>query len=183
MSTVERIALFIDGANLYASAKALGFDIDYKRSAEGISGQGTLDSGLLLHRAGGRSGIFVHPPSRRLARLQRLRRGDQADQGVRGLRPVAGRSKATWTSSSPSTRWRWPTTSTSWCCSPATATSGRSSRRFSARACGSRSCRRSRRSPRWSPTNCVVKRTSSSIWRSSCRGSGAIPAERPDARR
>ncbi|RMD91546.1 MAG: NYN domain-containing protein, partial [Alphaproteobacteria bacterium] len=26
----ERLALFIDGANLYASAKALGFDIDYK---------------------------------------------------------------------------------------------------------------------------------------------------------
>lgn len=27
----ERIALFIDGSNLYATAKALGFDIDYKR--------------------------------------------------------------------------------------------------------------------------------------------------------
>ena len=27
----ERIALFIDGANLYATTKALGFDIDYKR--------------------------------------------------------------------------------------------------------------------------------------------------------
>lgn len=27
----ERIALFIDGANLYATAKTLGFDIDYKR--------------------------------------------------------------------------------------------------------------------------------------------------------
>ena len=25
----ERMALFIDGANLYATAKALGFDIDY----------------------------------------------------------------------------------------------------------------------------------------------------------
>jgi uncharacterized LabA/DUF88 family protein len=29
--TTERVALFIDGANLYATAKALGFDIDYKR--------------------------------------------------------------------------------------------------------------------------------------------------------
>jgi uncharacterized LabA/DUF88 family protein len=29
--TSERVALFIDGANLYATAKALGFDIDYKR--------------------------------------------------------------------------------------------------------------------------------------------------------
>src|SRR4029077_20311236 len=27
----ERVALFIDGANLYATTKALGFDIDYKR--------------------------------------------------------------------------------------------------------------------------------------------------------
>lgn len=27
----ERVALFIDGANLYSTAKALGFDIDYKR--------------------------------------------------------------------------------------------------------------------------------------------------------
>ncbi len=27
----EKIALFIDGANLYATAKSLGFDIDYKR--------------------------------------------------------------------------------------------------------------------------------------------------------
>ncbi|MGV8839175.1 MAG: LabA-like NYN domain-containing protein [Bauldia sp.] len=27
----EKLALFIDGANLYATAKALGFDIDYKK--------------------------------------------------------------------------------------------------------------------------------------------------------
>lgn len=27
----EKIALFIDGANLYATAKSLGFDVDYKR--------------------------------------------------------------------------------------------------------------------------------------------------------
>lgn len=27
----EKVALFIDGANLYATAKALGFDIDYKQ--------------------------------------------------------------------------------------------------------------------------------------------------------
>jgi uncharacterized LabA/DUF88 family protein len=30
----ERVALFIDGANLYATAKSLGFDIDYKRLLE-----------------------------------------------------------------------------------------------------------------------------------------------------
>ena len=27
----ERIVLLIDGANLYATSRALGFDIDYKR--------------------------------------------------------------------------------------------------------------------------------------------------------
>jgi uncharacterized LabA/DUF88 family protein len=31
MSAQQRSALFIDGANLYAATKALGFDIDYRR--------------------------------------------------------------------------------------------------------------------------------------------------------
>ena len=34
----ERIAVFIDGANLYATAKALGFDIDYKKLLTKFSG-------------------------------------------------------------------------------------------------------------------------------------------------
>ncbi len=38
----ERIALFIDGANLYATAKALGFDIDYKRLLNLFRGKGML---------------------------------------------------------------------------------------------------------------------------------------------
>jgi Uncharacterized conserved protein len=38
----ERIALFIDGANLYATAKALGFDIDYKRLLSLFRKQGRL---------------------------------------------------------------------------------------------------------------------------------------------
>jgi uncharacterized LabA/DUF88 family protein len=38
----ERLALFIDGANLYATAKALGFDIDYKRLLKEFQGRGTL---------------------------------------------------------------------------------------------------------------------------------------------
>jgi uncharacterized LabA/DUF88 family protein len=36
------IALFIDGANLYATAKTLGFDIDYKRLLNEFQSQGTL---------------------------------------------------------------------------------------------------------------------------------------------
>ena len=38
----ERIALFIDGANLYAAARALGFDIDYKRLLELFGAKGHL---------------------------------------------------------------------------------------------------------------------------------------------
>ena len=38
----ERIALFIDGANLYATARALGFDIDYKRLLKLYSGKAKL---------------------------------------------------------------------------------------------------------------------------------------------
>jgi len=42
MSDPERIALFIDGANLYASAKSLGFDIDYKRLLKEFQAKGRL---------------------------------------------------------------------------------------------------------------------------------------------
>ncbi|MBL4721089.1 MAG: NYN domain-containing protein [Alphaproteobacteria bacterium] len=38
----EKIGLFIDGANLYAAARALGFDIDYKQLLNVFTGNGTL---------------------------------------------------------------------------------------------------------------------------------------------
>ena len=38
----SRTALFIDGANIYATAKALGFDIDYKRLLKEFQSRGTL---------------------------------------------------------------------------------------------------------------------------------------------
>ncbi len=38
----ERIGLFIDGSNLYAAARALGFDIDYKRLLELFAQKGQL---------------------------------------------------------------------------------------------------------------------------------------------
>jgi uncharacterized LabA/DUF88 family protein len=38
----ERIALFIDGSNLYAAARALGFDIDYKRLLALFGSKGRL---------------------------------------------------------------------------------------------------------------------------------------------
>src|ERR671937_1096159 len=39
---LEKIALFIDGANLYATAKSLGFDIDYKRLLKEFQSHGKL---------------------------------------------------------------------------------------------------------------------------------------------
>jgi len=38
----EKIALFIDGANLYATTKGLGFDIDYKRLLKEFQSRGYL---------------------------------------------------------------------------------------------------------------------------------------------
>src|SRR5712672_706232 len=38
----ERIALFVDGANLYGAAKGLAFDIDYKRLLELFARKGLL---------------------------------------------------------------------------------------------------------------------------------------------
>jgi uncharacterized LabA/DUF88 family protein len=38
----ERVGLFIDGSNLYAAARALGFDIDYKRLLDLFAARGRL---------------------------------------------------------------------------------------------------------------------------------------------
>src|SRR3984893_11157033 len=42
MPASDKIALFIDGASLYAIAKTLGFNIDYKRLLEEFQSRGTL---------------------------------------------------------------------------------------------------------------------------------------------
>ncbi len=41
-SSSAKIALFIDGANLYATTKALGFEIDFKRLLKEFQDRGTL---------------------------------------------------------------------------------------------------------------------------------------------
>ena len=41
-SSTDKIALFIDGANLYATAKTLGFDVDYKCLLKEFQSRGTL---------------------------------------------------------------------------------------------------------------------------------------------
>jgi uncharacterized LabA/DUF88 family protein len=42
MTDSTKIALFIDGANLHATAKTLGFDIDYRRLLQEFQSRGTL---------------------------------------------------------------------------------------------------------------------------------------------
>ena len=42
MAGEPRIALFIDGANLYATSKQLGFDMDYRRLLKEFQGRGNL---------------------------------------------------------------------------------------------------------------------------------------------
>lgn len=42
MQNNERIALFIDGANLYATSKSLGFDIDYRQLLKEYGSRGHL---------------------------------------------------------------------------------------------------------------------------------------------
>jgi uncharacterized LabA/DUF88 family protein len=41
-SRSNKIALFIDGANLYATCRTVGFDIDYKRLLQEFASRGTL---------------------------------------------------------------------------------------------------------------------------------------------
>ncbi|MCK6419129.1 MAG: NYN domain-containing protein, partial [Alphaproteobacteria bacterium] len=38
----EKIAVFIDGSNLYAAARALDFDIDYRLLLQWVSARGRL---------------------------------------------------------------------------------------------------------------------------------------------
>jgi len=65
----ERTALFIDGSNLYAAARALGFDIDYKRLLEVFKQKGQLIRAFLLHGIDRGPGVFPYPTAGRLARL------------------------------------------------------------------------------------------------------------------
>src|SRR5213592_4504099 len=106
----EKMALFIDGANLYATAKSLGFDIDYKRLLSEFQSRG------YLLRAFYYTAVIE-------------------DQEYSSIKPAGERSRATWTSSSRSMPWRSLARSTTWCCSRATATSARWSRRCSGAAC------------------------------------------------
>jgi uncharacterized LabA/DUF88 family protein len=87
----ERLALFIDGSNLYAAAKALSFDIDYKLLRQEFMQRGKLLRAFLLHCPAGKRRLFADPSAGGLAALQRLHHGDQTGQGIhRRQRPPQG---------------------------------------------------------------------------------------------
>ena len=66
-SASNKIALFIDGANLYATAKTLGFDIDYKRLLKEFQIAGHTRSRFLLHGDHRGSGVLLDTAADRLA--------------------------------------------------------------------------------------------------------------------
>ena len=65
----ERTALFIDGANLYAATRSLGFDIDYRRLLDYFGSKTEFGARLLLLRLAGNRGILAFKAINRLARL------------------------------------------------------------------------------------------------------------------
>jgi uncharacterized LabA/DUF88 family protein len=130
----EKIALFIDGANLYATAKALGFDIDYKRLLREFHSRG------YLLRAFYYTAVIEdqeYSSIRPLIDWLDYNGYSVVTKATKEFVDQTGRarSKATWTSSLRSMPWRSPARSITWCCSPATATSARWSRRCNGAAC------------------------------------------------
>ena len=85
MPDQERLALFIDGANLYATAKSLGFDIDYKRLLREFQSRGRLIRAFYYTALIDDQEYSSIRPLGRLARLQRLLGRHQAHQGIRRL--------------------------------------------------------------------------------------------------
>jgi hypothetical protein len=79
----------IDGANLHATSKALGFDIDFKRLLALFREKGQLVRALYYTAL-----IVLDPAFDRLARLQWLHGGDEGGEGVhRCLRSAQGKGQ------------------------------------------------------------------------------------------
>jgi uncharacterized LabA/DUF88 family protein len=49
MPASDKIALFIDGANFNATAKTLGFNVDFKRLLKEFQSRGTPAARILLY--------------------------------------------------------------------------------------------------------------------------------------
>jgi hypothetical protein len=128
-SKSNRIALFIDGANLHATARTLGFDIDYKRLLKEFEGRGSL------LRAFYYTAIIEdqeYSSLRPLTDWLSYNGYTVVTKPVKEFTDASGRRKVKgWTSSLPSMPWISPVKSTRWFCSPATAISAPLSKQFS----------------------------------------------------
>ena len=175
----SRIALFIDGANLHATSRTLGFDIDYKRLLAEFSSRGVLlrafyysamDPELsslrpLLDWLDYNGYTVVTRLSRESVDAgggRKVRGNLEVDLAVDVMELAADIDEMILFSGDGDFR--------------------RLSRRCSAAASASRSFPRRRASRRSSPTNCVGRPTSSSTWRNCAPGSAATPSSgRPRA--
>ena len=128
----NHIALFIDGANLHATARTLGFEIDFKRLLKNLKDE-DLAARVLLHGNERRSAIFL---ARSLTDWLSYNGYTVVTKAVKEfIEPaVAARSRETWTLSLPSMPWSSPVKSTRWFSSPVTELSALLSRRSSVAA-------------------------------------------------
>jgi uncharacterized LabA/DUF88 family protein len=163
VSSANRTALFIDGVNLYSSAKALGFDIDYKRLLKEFQSHGTLVRAFyytavtedqefssvrpLLDWLDYNGFTVVTKPTKEFTNSSGHRKW----------------SRATWTSSLQSMRWSLLTASIKSCFSPAAEIFARWSKLCSDAAFASRWSPRFPASLQCLPTNFAAKRTYSPI--------------------
>ena len=140
--------LLIDGANLYAATKALGFDIDYKLLRQEFMRRGKLLRAFYYTALLENEEYSPDPAARGLASLQRVRHGHETRQGVhRQPGPPQGEGEHGHRAHG-SMPWSLRRMSTTSCCFPETAIFGRWWKACSARACGCPSSRRSVRSRR-----------------------------------
>src|SRR6266850_3767730 len=132
----NKIALFIDGANLYATAKTLGFDIDYKRLLKEFQSRGTLVRAFYY------TAIIEDQEYSSIRPLidwldyngyTVVTKATKEFIDASGRRKVKGNMDVELASMP----WNSPNTSTRWCCSQVTATSARWWKRCSAAASAS----------------------------------------------
>jgi uncharacterized LabA/DUF88 family protein len=104
----EKIALFIDGANLYATSRSLGFDIDYRKLLACFQKRGYL---LRAYYYTALVEDQEYSSIRPLIDWLDYNGYKVVTKPARNspTQPAAARSRATWTSSSPSMRSNSPT--------------------------------------------------------------------------
>ena len=143
----EKVVIFIDGANLYATSKAIGIDIDYRRLLAEFSSKAYL---LRAYYYTALVEDQEYSSIRPLIDWLDYNGFTVVTKPAKEFTDAAGRRKimATWTLSCASMRWRCRRISIISCCFRAMATSRRWSRRCSGRASGSPWPQRYRRRPR-----------------------------------